>query len=126
MCGDRNSYSDLVRGSCRSISDDIVSEFLDGNLETKKTPQPLQIKFNRGICVQDRSVVSPEGSEYKLRGSRSGALNVNDNGRLRANNYNDNSNPNNWAFGASPSAELLSPFFLHLRQAAKIAAFISA
>ena len=43
-------------------------------------------------------------------GSGSGALNVNDDGRLYANDYNDNSNPNNWAFGARPAAELLSPF----------------
>ena len=41
----------------------------------------------------------------------SGALNVNDNGRLRANYYNDNDNPNNWAAGAAPAAELLSPLF---------------
>ena len=46
--------------------------------------------------------------------SRSGALNVNDDGRLRANNFNDNDNPNNWAFGGVSSAELLSPFFLAL------------
>ena len=75
-------------------------------------PQPLQIKFNRGIRVRDRSVVRSEGFEQQVVRAVGGALNFNDNG-LNANDINDDNSNNNVSSSArlSPS-ELLSPFLL--------------
>ena len=41
----------------------------------------------------------------------SGALNVNDNGQLRANDYNDNDNSNNWGRRPSRCGTSISSFF---------------
>ena len=100
--GDRNSCSDLVRGSCRSTSEDV------------ETPQPLQIKYNRGIRVRDRSVVSSEGFGQQVVRARGGALNFNDNG-LNVNDYNDDNRNNNVAASAAlPSRNFCLPFYFCL------------
>jgi hypothetical protein len=74
-------------------------------------PQPLQIKFNRGISVRGRSVVRSKGFEQKVVRAAGGAFNFNDNG-LNANDINDDNSNNNVSSSArrAPS-ELLSPFF---------------
>ena len=54
--GDRNSCSNLVRGSCWATSDDValidLPVFIVQTMAMLIHPQPLQIKFNRGISAE--------------------------------------------------------------------------
>ncbi len=67
-----------------------------------KTPQPLQIKFNRGINVRGRSVVSSEGHEQN-EAAAGVALTTNSNNGVNVNRYNDDNANDNLVVALSPN-----------------------